>query len=135
MNTEEKEGVGEPEKKSNKKLVIVLVVLLVLIAGMAIIFYQKTISLGEGSQTTEEQEIAALIEKVGELIILPQNEEPTVATVADTDGLTDQPFFEKAKVGDKVLIYTEAKKAILYDPVAHRLIEVAPLSVGGETGE
>ena len=44
-------------------------------------------------------------------------------------------FFSKAKVGDKVIIYTNARKAILYDPVAGKIVEVAPVNIGTPTTE
>ena len=53
-----------------------------------------------------------------------------MATVSDLEKLKDQPFFAKAKIGDKVLIYTDAKKAILYDPVNDKIVEVAPINIG-----
>lgn len=68
-----------------------------------------------------------LVEKVGKLIILPANEEPTVATVSDLDKLKGQPFFAKAQIWDKVLIYSQAKKAVLYRPSTNEVIELAPL--------
>jgi hypothetical protein len=70
----------------------------------------------------------SLIESVGKLIILPIDEQPTVATVADLDKLKDQPFFAQAQLGDKVLIYQNAKKAILYRPSENKIIELAPLN-------
>ncbi len=76
-------------------------------------------------------EINTLIERVGELIVLPTGEEPTVATVSDPEKLKDQVFFANAKVGDKVLIYTKARKAYLYDPEGDILLEVAPITAEG----
>lgn len=76
-----------------------------------------------------EEETEDLITAVGELIVLPEGEEPTIATVTDPSKLRDQVFFSNAKTGDKVLIYTKARKAILYDPKANKLLEVAPLTV------
>lgn len=64
-----------------------------------------------------------LVEEVGKLINLPQDEEPTIATVTDVDKLKDQPFFKEAKVGDQVLIYPKAQKSILYDPKNKRIVE------------
>lgn len=71
-----------------------------------------------------------LVEQVGKLIVLPTDEEPTIATVSDLTKLKDQPFFAKAKLGDKVLIYNRAKKAILYRPGDNQIIELAPLVEG-----
>lgn len=79
---------------------------------------------------TAPDEIKALIDKVGALMVLPTGEEPVVATVTDPEKLKQQVFFTQAKKGDKVLIYSKAQKAILYDPVANKIIEVAPLSFG-----
>ncbi len=76
-----------------------------------------------------KQEVASLVEKVGQLITLPSDEQPTIATVTDLDALKDQPFFTNAAVGDKVLIYTNASKAILYRPSENKIIEKAPLQV------
>ena len=73
------------------------------------------------------------------MIVLPEDEIPTVATVSDPEKLKEQPFFSDAKKGDKVLIYANAKKAILYDPMANKIVTVAPINIGPEdtktTGE
>lgn len=71
-----------------------------------------------------------LIEAVSKHIKLPQNEQPSVATVSDIGKLQGQPFFANAKNGDKVLIYEKAQKAILYDTQANIIIEVGPVDMG-----
>lgn len=75
-------------------------------------------------------EARQLIDQVRKLIILPDDEEPTIATVNDLSKLQGQPFFAKAQIGDKVLIYNKARKAILFRPSENKIIELAPL-VGG----
>lgn len=75
-----------------------------------------------------KEESQELIEKVGRLIVLPENEQPTIATVTDLAKLKGQPFFARAQIGDKVLIYSQSKKAILYRPSADKIIEVAPFN-------
>ncbi len=82
-----------------------------------------------GDATNATAEASQLLVEVGKLMVLPENEQPTIATVTDLEKLKDQPFFAKAQVGDKVLIYTSAKKAILYRPTENKIIELAPLSV------
>jgi hypothetical protein len=106
----------------------------VLIAFLAVIaiaayLYRQNLELKnpELAAKKETQEIVAL---VGRLMVLPEEETPTVATVTDPEKLKDQVFFANAKKGDKVLIYTQAKKAILYDPAQDKIIEVAPLNIG-----
>ena len=74
-----------------------------------------------------------IVSRAGKLIILPEGEVPTIATVSDPEKLKDQPFFAKAKVGDKVLLYQNARKAYLYDPVNNKILEVAPISLGTGT--
>lgn len=81
-------------------------------------------------QKAASDELQMIVERVGKLVALPMDETPTVATVNDPEKLVDQPFFAQAKKGDKVLIYTTAKKAILFDPVGGKIIEIAPLNIG-----
>lgn len=64
---------------------------------------------------------------------LPPDEKPTIATVSDLEKLKDQQFFANARIGNKVFIFTQAKKAILYDVENNRIIEVAPLNMGDKT--
>ena len=89
---------------------------------------QRTGYHDSSASTTNETQL--LVEEVGKLIILPQNEQPTIATVSDLGKLKDQPFFVKAQIGDKVLIYTTAKRAILFRPSSNQIIEIAPLTIG-----
>ena len=74
-------------------------------------------------------EIPQLVKEVSTLIVLPENETPSVATVTDIDKVKEQPFFSQSQNGDKVLIYSQAKKAILYRPDEKRLVDVAPINV------
>ena len=70
-----------------------------------------------------------LVKKIGRLIELPKDEEPTVALVSDVEKLKGQVFFANAQNGDQVLIYSNAKKAILYRPSINKLIEVSSLAI------
>jgi hypothetical protein len=53
-----------------------------------------------------------------------------VATVSDPEILKNKNFFIDAKKGDKVLIYYSARKAILYDPVVKKIVNIAPVNIG-----
>jgi len=107
---------------------ITVVAALFLIFGY---FYVNKISVKNSDLGIENKnEAKDLAQKVGQLMFLPKNETPTIATVADPGALRNQSFFIDAKKGDKVLIYKKAKKAILYDPNANKIITIAPLSLG-----
>jgi hypothetical protein len=71
-----------------------------------------------------------LVSQVSQLVSIP-NETPTLATVTDPSKLQDQQFFTDAQKGDKVLIFTNAKRAILYRPSTHKVIESAPVQLNG----
>lgn len=125
-------------KRSNK-LVSGAAIALCLVALVAAgYFYYENLKLKKEASgpaaSGQEQQVADIIAKVSRLIVLPSGEEPTVATVSDPEKLKDQPFFANAKVGDKVLIFTKAKKAILYDPQADKIVDVSPLNIGLNEG-
>ncbi len=69
-----------------------------------------------------------LLTDVAKIIALPTGEKPTIATVADPEKLKAQPFFAKAQIGDKVLIYPQAHQAILYRPTENKIVEIGPFS-------
>src|SRR3989304_6601820 len=107
----------------NPKVVIPVllgVIVLLVLGGGGYFYYQtqKNQTVKTNPQASAQDETKKIVSEVGKLIDLPAGEDPTVATVTDIAKLKDQPFFQKAKNGDKVLIYTNSKKAILYDPVA-----------------
>lgn len=113
-----------------KIAVPILVTLLLVAVGVAGYLYHEMASLKKTSPDVAQEDVQKLVAEVGELIVLPTDEMPTVATVAEPEKLKDQAFFANAKAGDRVLLYTNAKKAILYDPEAHKIVEVAPINLG-----
>jgi hypothetical protein len=109
----------------------------VLVVGVAVLFYVNSGTKTSKTpttvtQTTQQQDAdtAALLAEVSKLIALPKGEKPTVATVVEPSKLISQPFFRNTKVDDRVLVYMEARQAILYRPSEHRIIEVAPVFIG-----
>ena len=119
--------------KPNVKTIGLVVGLVLLASVPSVYFYRQYRTTQEklAHPTQFAQEEAKLLkEKVGKLIELPVDEEPTIATVSDADRLREQPFFANAQNGDKVLIFTNARKAILYRPSTNKIIEVAPVNIG-----
>ncbi len=96
--------------------------------------YQKAQSMLKNPTVAAREEVNSIISQVGKLMILPSKEQPTVATVTDKSKLKSQPFFAKSENGDKVLLYTASKKAILYRPTINKIIEVSPINIGDVAG-
>jgi len=91
--------------------------------------YNKSQALLSNPSQAAVEELKSVKDKVGKLIELPSNEEPTLATVSDKNQLAGVALFAKAENGDKVLIYTKAGKAYLYRPSLNKLIEVTSVSL------
>ncbi len=106
------------------------VVALVLLLVGGFFLFKNITQVNKNSQEATQDETKRLVSEVGKLIDLPSGEDPTVATITDITKLAGQPFFQNAKNGDKVLIYNNARKAIIYDPNAKKVIDVAPINVG-----
>jgi len=110
------------------KIIIILAIITITSLVVTGYFYVELERLRANPQTLTNSELQEIVTKVGRLVVLPVDEQPTLATVADPEQLKDQPFFAQAKKGDKVLVYNKAQKAILYDPVQNKIVEIAPIT-------
>ncbi|MEK7662048.1 MAG: hypothetical protein AAB355_00920 [Patescibacteria group bacterium] len=97
-------------------------------SAAAVFFYKEYSDLIKNPQKVAQKETERLLKKVSRLMALPEEEMPTIATVTDPEKLKEQQFFSNAKLGDKVLIFTGAKKAILYDESANKILGVASIN-------
>lgn len=121
---------------TTKKSIFILLIVIVLGAIGYFVYRAKfksdgnVINIKSSPSSSPIDELSEIIAKIGQFYELPTGDTPTLATVSDPEKLKGQAFFERAKKGDKVLLYAKAKKAILYDPVANKIIEIAPLNIG-----
>jgi hypothetical protein len=138
---EQRSDGGEKRKIILKSLLIKIAPFLIvaLLVGGGIFYLVKTkpeiFGLSKGGAAVQAQaqaEIDELVKEVGKVMSLPTDERPTVATVTDMEKVKDQPFFKNAKNGDKVIIYSASKKAILYRPSEKKIIEVGLVNIGGQ---
>lgn len=114
------------DKKKFFPLIIAIIVTVLIAGGIGFYsFRQNQMLSGSGKNNTTELE--TMIKKIGQFMLLPTDERPTLATVTDKNKLIGQVFFKKAENGDKVLIYAKNKKAILFRPSTNKVIEVGAL--------
>lgn len=122
-----------------KKQILIAVPLILLLISPALYYlfseynkmrqeYEKTKLQLNQSSTVLGSNTQSILDKVSKLIELP-NESPTVATVSDVTKLKNQQFFKNAQNGDIVLVFKDAKKAILYREGVNKIIEVGYINI------
>lgn len=119
-------------KKSFKNISLAVIILIVLSLGG--FSYYKLQKMKKNSADMVKKESQELLSKVSRLYLVSTKEEPTIATVSDPDKLKDQAFFSESKKGDKVLIFTQAGKAVLYRPDIDKIIAIAPFDTSNNSG-
>ena len=135
METTQQQATQRPAGPTHKKrsrirvLPLISIMLIAALAVTAGVFYKKYQDLKSNPSVAANQQTEALVKKVGGLLELPKDETPTIATVEDKNKLKDQPFFKSAENGDKILIYTNARKAIVYRPSSNKIINVGPIAI------
>ncbi|TAK96741.1 efflux RND transporter permease subunit [Patescibacteria group bacterium] len=126
-------SASNTSRKWMKTALVALVVLVAVGLGVAAYYFYHQYKLAtRDPKDVAQAETQQLVDAIGRFMDLPLNEEPKVATVTDKEKLKSQVFFARAENGDKVLMYVEAQKAILYRPSTGRVIEVSQLLSGAE---
>lgn len=121
----------EAVKRNKVSLVLVgAIVVLAIFGGYYYLQYQDQRQNPEQAlKEQQEAELNDIIARVGALYTLPKDEKPSLATVQDINKLKDQPFFSNAQNGDKLLIFSAAKQAIIYRPSTNMIINVGPIAI------
>ena len=108
-----------------------LVIALVLFSAFLFSQYRQAIdNHGPAAATKQVKDVTG---QVGKLMLLPGNETPTVYTIGDVSKLKEQAFFADAKDGDKVLVYSKKKQAILFRPSVNKIVTVAPVNISSDS--
>ncbi len=109
------------------KFKIILVVTILAIVAIpsyaAYYFYTEYTRITEDPTAAAKQETEKLLTSLSALMLLPEGE-PSLLTVLDKDSLSKEPFFKNSENGDKVLVFSDSHKAILYRPSTNKIIDV-----------
>ncbi|HEU4985022.1 MAG TPA: hypothetical protein VFT58_05230 [Nitrososphaera sp.] len=132
-STPSDKGSKSPRKK---KVLLIggITLVIIVLAGLAAFFYWRYNDLKANPESIAQDTTNRLVDKVEKLYAVP-DEEPTVAQISDKEKLSDQPFFQNAENGDYLLIFTNAKLAVLYRENDNRLINVGPIAITPENQE
>lgn len=89
------------------------------------IFWQLTIS----RTLLATKELRDAKSAISKLMILPKDEEPTLANVADKTQLRDKFLAAHSENGDQVLIYPKSQMAIIYRSSINKIVAVGSVTV------
>lgn len=112
-----------------KKLIITISILISLPILIGSLFMFKKAPKKTISPTPPVSEEISLLNQLDKIVVLPSDEIPTIATVSDANKVKNQSFFARAENGDKVIVYTQAKKAILFRPSSGKLVEISNITI------
>ncbi len=125
--------------EKSRNIFFILTFLLILVGVASFYVYKKLNTIAhfevKNELSVEQQEVSDILTKVGRLMILPTDEEVAIATVTTLENLEGQTFFANAQIGDKVLVYKNNRKAILYNPTLDKIIEVSPVNFTSDSTE
>lgn len=110
-------------KKSKKKLILIILAVLAVAALAAVIVFQQ---IKLSSNLTDEQAAKNTQEKVAKIMLLPE-EDALVSDITDIAQISEQPFFSKAENGDKVLIFVQSAKIVVYRESTNQIVNAGPL--------
>lgn len=90
---------------------------------------QMSVHMEQTQDTAQNRELAKqVLAKVRKHFALPEEPEPTVATIVDIEKLRERNvFYRKAENGHHLIL--TANRAILYDPKKDVIIDVAPVQI------
>ena len=119
-----------PENKKRLFLVLIPWILLIIFLISSFFLWMQLSDIKKDPLKLAQEETSEVVLAVGKIIVLPNGEIPKIATLTayDLNKVKTQSFFINAKVGDKVLVYSIARKVILYNPNINKIVEVANLN-------
>ena len=121
--------------KVTTAVAVLVAVVALSLAGYTYWQYNQLKNDPTASQKASDAKVSAIKAKVAKLISIPADETPTLASVTDKTKLKDQPFFKDAENGDQILIFSQAKKAVIYRESENKLINVGPIAITSDTAK
>jgi len=115
-----KSGLSKVFNATNKRIYYIAILLLA--CGVA------AWALTAHKQAPGQKELAQVKSDVSKLMILPTDEEPTLAIVDNAKTLKDAFLAEKAVDGDEVLIYAKNGIVIVYRPSINKIAAVGSVT-------
>ncbi len=134
------EDISSKKSGAGKSKMVFIIIAVIVVAGAIAgwkIYGEKGLDLGKlddskagATQSPEasKAEIEQVMAKISKHMVLPAGEIPQMATIANVEEMAKQQvFFVGAQNGDKLLVFIQAKKAVIYSPSKDLVVNVGPV--------
>jgi hypothetical protein len=109
-----------------QKTIIGILIAIIIFLGA---FYYKAHYSKVSIEKRAQAETIRLVKEVRKIIILPETDIPAIFDIQDPVLLTNQQaFFAGSQKGDKLLVYPQLGKAIVYSPDRKMIVNVGPVT-------
>lgn len=116
------------KKGFSKKQKSVIGILIIVLLALGAIYYKVHYSKSAIEKRAQAETIR-LVKEVRKVMILPETDVPAVFDIQDPVLLINQQaFFAGAEKGDKLLVYPQLGKAIVYSPKRKMIVNVGPVT-------
>lgn len=120
--------------KLNKKYIALIIITIAVLAILVKSFSDYRLSGLAQNKIDSDKDIGLLLAKVGRHMLLPEST-PNVFVIQDPELLLkDQSFFIGAEKGDRLIVYPESGKAIVYSVSKDLIINSGPVNFNGAAG-
>ncbi len=119
-------------QKNKTPIIKILIVVIVLLAfGGYIYIIQKDTKETRGTTLgNNKEEAKQLAEIVSKFVLVDKNQVPDIVTISDAETMVKQQSVFKGVVnGDKILVYVQDKKAIVYSPSRDIIVNILPITM------
>ncbi len=117
-----------PVRKSGKGMMVKVILGLVVVALIAGGLYYRNYNSPEAEQARIEKENKDMLAEIGERMLLPQ-EEPVIYNIEDPALLaSQQPFFTGSVEGDRLILFPQTAKAVIWSPERKVIVNVGPIT-------
>jgi heme/copper-type cytochrome/quinol oxidase subunit 2 len=118
--------------KKNRLPLIISMIAVVIVGALAtttFLLYRQVQDLRDDPSKVVTEQADQLKNKVAKIMQLP-DETPAVITIKDVDKLKSQEdFFKDANNGDKILVFSVARKAVIYRESDNKVINAGPIVI------
>ena len=109
---------------TKKRISAILILIIIVVGGYMV--YQKYFNLTPAEKA--QKELATAVVAVSKHMLLPEGDQPVLATVTDAKTLmSQQAFFNGAVNGDELLLFPRSLKAVLYSPSRNIIVNTGPI--------